>query len=267
MPQTSRDYDLTDAGARLDSRRILANLPEDDRDLVVRLLPIHLLDQEERSKEAGWCMASVPFLNQLWHDSKLTIDRFRKATLANGDTMSSTADLSQPVSDNCWALVPYIQSQHGRESAYMCVVQVQFYARVTAGTDEYSGFSLADCRRAGIELPLNEDGLVRRHEPVRVAVCKMWLAQGCTEAMGAIGCRAEYCLETQRPPDMVIVTNPSESSRVIKGQQWEVLKQAHRRRYYGFYLVDINDLRCQVVPTAASEHGRCFLVCDKMSGK
>lgn len=147
---------------------------------------------------------------------------------------------------------------------YMCVAEVQCYIRALAGTASFAGSDPTGCEAAGV--PYAAARAVR-HRPLRLALCKLWLGQGCSRAMGAAGCNAEMRPTTMIPPDMVAVTNMTESTPLIAGSGLAVLRQRHNRRYYGHYLVDVNTFVCQLGPTNNGSRNRCFLVCSKLSGK
>lgn len=263
----SSDRDLAPQGACLDGRSIRTGLPEGQVATVLELLPQHLRDDACRAAENGWCLATHSLLRSMLHAGTLKVDGFRQLTLANGDTMSSMIDRSQPTSDNTWALVAYNEPGPVAGGVYLCVVQVQCYVRIAAGSSSYSGFDPDQCSAAGLPLAPGPDGSAVRHVPLRLALCKMWLAQGATSAMGAVGCWDRYCPVTSRLPDLVVVSNCGETTPLITGSGSEVFGKRHNRRYFGLYIVDVNDLMCQLGPTTSGPGRRCFLVCNKMSGK
>lgn len=256
------NYDIVEHGAQLDGRRVhpdklAAHLPD-----ILRLLAIHLQDNDERVRADGWCLASQGLLSEMHAAGRLHLHGFRQCTLRNGNAMSSGIDKSQPRSDNAWALVAFNEGPVAG-NMYFCVAQVVAYVRAAAGSGIFAGFDPAECNSAGVQFAAE----AAVHRPLRLALCKLWLAQGGTAAMGAVGCRETMHPVTMQPPDLVVVSNMAEAMPLLKGPGHTVFKQRHNRRFYGLYLVDINELMCQLAPTNSGPRRRCFLVCNKLSGK
>lgn len=239
--------------------------------IILQHLPTHLLTVTEedpvtkRPGKQGWCKASEFLLRTMLGEDNLVFEGFRQATLRNGDVVSSLVDLSQPVSDNKWAFVPYAYDAGG--NADFCVVQILFYARIRVGAEEgVPTFCPEQCEAAGVDLEVDPSGSCFEAEPLRVAVTKMWLAEACDNAMGAVGCESKYGEATGVVPDLLVVSNTSETARV-HGRGRHALRNGIKGRYFGHYLVDHDHIRCQLVRAGTDGGPQFFMTCGKLSGK
>ena len=206
-------------------------------------------------------------LEWLLECDSLQVVLYRQARLRNNDVLSSALDSSQPKSDNRWGLV-WFRDHRGRV-VDLCVMQVQYYTKVHIESDVHQGFDPEVCRGHGLDVPVSPGGGIIKHQPMRVAVGKMWLAAGATEAQGAVGCREGIDPDGGLPPDLVLVKSLSESGPVLRGTRSATLQSATRNRYYGLYAVRIDEIWCQLGPTSyIPELGcHCFLTSSKKSGK
>lgn len=261
------NYDAVASGAVLEGHAVMRSTPKETFQRLLRLLPKLLAEDPEDMAAAGWCPATPTLLEFMLAEKALHVQVFRKALLNNGDAMSSSLDLSQPATDNTWGLVPYYDDQDG--TYYLCVLQVLYYLKIRAGTDISDGFDPDTCALHEVEVPVDTDDECIPHEPLRVAVGKLWLAAGATEAMGALGCRSSYDPRAGVPPDLVVVKTLSEGGPLIEGTKREVLGRGSTGRYYGISYVHVNNICCQLGPTrySASDGCHCFLTCSKRSGK
>lgn len=264
---TGANYDASDVGVVLEGRAVMRELPQDTITRMLSKLPKLLTDDPGTIAAAGWCAASEDFLRQLLQDKQLKVQVFRKALLNNGDCMSSTLDLSQPTSDNTWGLVPYSDVSDG--SYYICVLQVLYYMRLEVGSDSFHGFDPTVCADFRLQVPVGAKGQCVPHQPLRIAVGRLWLAAGATQSMGALGCRESYDAVAGLPPDMVVVKNLSQDPPLVRGTKRQILASHARGRYYGVSFVHVDDICCQLGRTKydSADGCHCFLACSKKSGK
>lgn len=239
--------------------------------IILRHLPLHLptvtvVDKiSGKPGKQGWCNASADLLGTMHQEGNLAFEGFRQATLCSGDAVSSLIGLSQPVSDNKWAFVPFVYDEDGEVD--LCIVQILFFARIAVGAGaSVPGFCPEQCNAAGVHLPLDPDGNSHKTEPLRVAVTKLWLAEARNAATGAVGCVSSYGEASGQVPDLMVVSNMSEQGR-FRGRGCDALRKGAKGRYYGNYLVDIDHLRCQVVRAGTDGGPQYFLTCGKLSGK
>ena len=260
-------YDANPGGVQLEGRAVQRPLPPAQSSELVTLLSKLLHDDGDRVHQWGWCQAPLQMLRALHEAGHVRILVYRQARLLNRDVTSSQIDLSQPKTDNTWALVHYVD--HVDDSTYLCVMQVQYYAKVSIGSPVMVGFDPTECAKYGVGPPTGDGGRLIRHRPLRVAVGKMWLAAGVPSSRGAVGCRHLYNPASGTPPDLVAVKNMSDQPPFAKGSQREILDSPIRSRCYGTYIAHVDHLCCQLGPTAPQpgDGCRCFLTSSKRSGK
>lgn len=263
----SDHYDTPADGAFLLGRSVQGALSTAVTDRLLATLPTFLADDRAKVAAAGWCLATRPLLADMLAAGHLKIQIFRKVTLNNLDIMSSALDKSQRSTDNSGGLVPYFDEL--RCTYYICVLQVLYYMRLEADCVVSAGFDPAACHKYNIDVPLDDEGLCVEHQPLRIAVGKLWLAKGATHAMGALGCREAYEPTLGMPPDMVVVRNLSDLGPKVHGPEQEVLSRCSNSRYYGECYVHVDDICCQLGRTLYDPRDKChcFLTCSKKSGK
>lgn len=258
-----RHYDTTPgAGPQLLGRAVTAQVAQRYAPQVISALAMLLSEDAEATASGGWCMASANMLHSMFERGLLSISVFRQARTHNDDMLSSLVDESQPATDNTWALVAYQDDAGGY---YTCVLQVICFARVSVRSNGQKGFHPDLCQEFGVQPPPAN----ALHCAQRFAVGHLWLATACGEAEGALGCRVGYDPHSGMAPDLVGVTNLSQTGRVVQGSGAAVLNMNTRSRYYGTCGVRVEDICCQVGMTHAQAHDklRCFLVTSKQSGK
>lgn len=260
-------YDLVTESPNLEGHMVMREMATTAADELLGLVSQLLGDNKRKIAAAGWCQATKPLLASLKEKEHLSVDCFPQGRLLNGDVMSSTIDRSQPASDNTWGLVAYYDRLS--RSYYLCVIQVQYFVRLTVQSSVMRGFDPTVCSQYGLQVPLTSEGMCFPHTPLRLAVAKMWLAKPATSALGAVGCRESYDPESGTPPDLVLVKNMAEIEPHVSGTAKRIEAQSHSRRYYGMYCVHLDDICCQLGPTLAlkTDGWQCFLACSKKSGK
>lgn len=248
----------------------------DQRSYLTRFICTALQTNVDRAHELGWCVASKKLLNFLEKKDRLIMSAYTKAVLHNKDMVYGTSSNTKIVADDTWVLVPYQEA--GADSFYLCVMQVEYFASVYVTSNGQVGFSQAVCTEHKVDPPVLFGGKASVHHiPFDVAVGKMWLAQGCTPAMGAVGCTAEYDIDSRRPPDIVVIPNIREKVPPLRGggQGRAVYRDSFpdkaydEQMFYGQQVVAVADIRCLLGPAKHPlyPHARCFLTNNKCSGK
>ena len=116
-----------------------------------------------------------------------------------------------------------------------------------------------------------EGGQVVPADPLRLAMCKLWLADVCASPSGC----STGDLTTGQLPDLLCLSNVGQSAP-NKLPLDQLPKSGTKGRYFGLYLVDVCEIETQLLPSAemAGLSGRAnaprvryFMTCSKMSGK
>lgn len=163
----------------------------------------------------------------------IDMQKYVRAELPVGDTVSCVQCTSQSRKDNSWCYIVY-QQENGPDLSY--VGQLQFFVMATLETSD--GFNIAK-------------GCNRQAEPLRLAVVNLYAC----EFVGTPGCR-DPDSDLGRPPEFIRVTRS-----VPPGGGPSQLP------FQGQWVVELDTLSTQLVPTRQVGRHRYFMWANKASGR
>lgn len=211
----------------------------------------------------GWAPLHGDVLLDMYADGTLLLEKFRQASLASNDIMSCAQDRSQVTRDNTWAYVNFKRADGVSEQG---IAEVQFFVRARVECDNVAVFDDDVLEAAGVDVPVDVDGNHVKVDPVRFAVCKLWLADICSE--GTVGCRTVADPETGELPDLFKVPCMSEARNNVRKPDSGASCQAC---FFGVWLVNVCEFQTQLVPTSEIDEGgktvRYFMTAHKASGR
>ena len=269
-------YDTeVDSALLLGPRVVGAGVLSDSESLqVLNLLPTLLRASTPWYRAKGWPVVDHSILAAMHGQGKLLLDKFRKASLPSMHVIASVQDETHFSTTNQWIYVPYTYS--GINKVIPCVAEVQYFVRVRAVCEGLPIFDASDCAIPGASDDLDSrysvqaEGQIKHAYPIRLAVCKLWLADECETAP----CGASGDKELGVLPDLLCVSNVGDSFHETLPTNRDP-RGCGKKRYFGYHLVDIVEVESQLIPSIelagasgkeTSPRVRYFMTCSKMSG-
>lgn len=270
-------YDTEVDGALLLGARVVgvSQISDSECDQILDLLPTLLRDSAPWYRAKGWPEVDRSVLSAMHRDGKLLMDKFRQASLPSMHVVASVQDLTHVSTTNQWIYVPYTYS--GIEEVISCVAEVQFFVRVRAVCGGMNIFDATDYAIPGdtdediaSKYIVQEGDQIMQASPIRLAVCKMWLADTCDTA--PCGCSGDESLSVL--PDLLCVSNVGDSCDDTLPTNRDP-RRCGKKRYFGYHLVDIVEVQSQLIPSIelpgasgkqTSPRVRYFMTCSKTSG-
>lgn len=247
-PEAADEF-MLGAPQQLTDEERLAVLPSHDGVDDLTGLP-YLLYSDNSLHEKGWPVGQslLPGSAKVWHilnelglsaggeagrpEVHIELQKYVRAELPVGDTVSCVQCTTQQRKDNSWCYVLYT-TPGGEELHYVGQFQYFVLARyVTA-----NGWNRAR----------NHD---KAAEPLRLAVLNLYTC----EAVYTPGVR-EPDVDLGRPAEFVKIVHQIDANGQV------------RLPFEGQWVVELETLRSQVVPTRATREGRYFMWANKASGR
>jgi len=174
----------------------------------------------------------------------VSLQKFFRAHLPIGETVSCVQCTTQRKKNNQWAMVEYvIEDGAGNEQLVPHVVHFQYFVRAVYTTADGTN---TVTRPAAIGLPFGT--LPKPAVPLRIGMARVYRCE-VVSGPGVRPADAEVC----RLPELVKVVNVAPVSTNIA--------------YTGDYPLDLRTINCQLVPTKEAGGARYFMVANRLSGR
>ena len=270
-------YDAEADSALLLGARVAGTgqITEEESEVVLDLLPKVLQQSEAWYRARGWPTVNREVLSCMLDQGLLLLDKFRQASLPSMDVIASVQDHTHAATTNQWVYVPYTYDGIG---LVPCVAEVQYFVRVRADSGGLPVFDAtglleedASDDETATKYTVLEGDQLAHAEPLRLAVCKLWLADVCDSAAGCSLGDADIGIL----PDLLCLSNVGQRKEDTLPEKKN--PRGHgAKRYFGYYLINIAEMETQLLPSVempgltgrnTARRIRFFMTCSKMSGK